>query len=91
MAPFLEANAGKLVAATGSQCGFCRFATGDDFLATLDFGFEKRWTAMAIFALYTVFNVGLAYFFVCDGRPRVARFARACWRQLSGKAAIALE
>ncbi|KZP09310.1 hypothetical protein FIBSPDRAFT_873679 [Athelia psychrophila] len=62
--------AGEWVASSGgylanpsatSDCGFCQYSNGDQFLAGLDIRYADRWRDFGIFLAYTVFNAFLAY------------------------------
>ena len=40
--------------ASSTLCEFCKFATGDDFSATLNIRYDDRWRSLFVFALYVV-------------------------------------
>ncbi len=81
-ADYLATHAGYLVdAAASGACEFCKAATGDDFLATLNISFGERWRAFGLLAGYTASNVGLVYLLVfCP--PRMPAWVA---RRLGGK------
>jgi len=50
--------------ATGELCDYCSYATGNQFLATLEWDISHRWRDFGILIGYLVFNLGLSVVFV---------------------------
>ncbi|EGG01152.1 uncharacterized protein MELLADRAFT_92660 [Melampsora larici-populina 98AG31] len=40
-----------------SDCNFCRYATGDDYLRPLNYSFSNRWRDLVIMACFCIFNL----------------------------------
>ena len=75
-----RSHAGYLVdAASDGLCRFCKFANGDDFLASINISYSDRWLAFGVFVTYTVTNILLIYVFTYfpprlpSWRPKSAR------------------
>ena len=49
---------------------YCPFASGDEYMRTLNVGPGDKWPYMAIFAAFCVSNWALVYFFVYTVRIR---------------------
>ncbi len=47
-----------------SDCGYCPFKVGDDYLATLNISYERRWRSFAIFLSFVLTNYVLVFFMV---------------------------
>lgn len=47
-----------------SNCGYCQYSVGDDYLRGLGFPYDFRWQSFGILLGFFVFNYGLVYFVV---------------------------
>lgn len=75
-AVYLHSNPGYLTNPTSdSLCHFCKFSSGDDFLAQLNISHSDRWAALGIFAAYTASNVLLVYLLTLFP-PKMPRWGR---------------
>jgi ABC-type multidrug transport system permease subunit len=63
-ADFLEVNPGYLTnPGATADCAYCRFNTGDDYAATLDYYHSDRWRDWAVLLGWSLLNVLLVWFF----------------------------
>lgn len=46
-----------------SDCQYCRFANGDQYLATRNMDFNDHWRNLGIMVAYVAFNTGVAFLF----------------------------
>ncbi|OBT40726.1 hypothetical protein VE00_09781 [Pseudogymnoascus sp. WSF 3629] len=46
-----------------TACQYCRFATGDEYLTTLNMSFDDRWRNLGYLCAYVIFNASAAFFF----------------------------
>lgn len=68
MAPFFHYGSGYLVNPSAtSNCGYCIYSVGDEFLTHISAKYSYRWRNFGIFWVYICFNIcgmlGLYYFF----------------------------
>lgn len=64
-AEYLTSHTGYLVNPSSlTTCSFCRAATGDEYLSTLNIVYADRWQSLGVLAAYTVTNVIIAYVLV---------------------------
>lgn len=64
-ANFLQTAVGYLSNPTAtSNCGYCQYSTGDDFLAGIHITYGFRWQSFGIFLGFCITNYALVYFFV---------------------------
>lgn len=62
---FLQTAVGYLDNPTAtSNCGYCQYSTGDDFLATINISYGFRWQSFGILLGFVFTNYALVYFFV---------------------------
>ncbi|GAA95733.1 uncharacterized protein L969DRAFT_92858 [Mixia osmundae IAM 14324] len=67
-ANFLETHRGYLENPDSTDiCKYCKFATGDEFLASIAVKHSDNAPAMLVFALYTLLNIGL-FFAISSGK-----------------------
>ncbi|KAF2138907.1 uncharacterized protein K452DRAFT_320996 [Aplosporella prunicola CBS 121167] len=75
MADFLKSHTGYLRDETATtDCHFCKFSTGDDFAATLDFHYGDRWRDFAVFlgfCITTILLTGFATWFYRGRKMKV--------------------
>lgn len=53
-----------------SDCGYCPYSTGAEYLRTLNVRPEDKWRDLGIFAAFCVSNWALVYFFIYTVRVR---------------------
>lgn len=72
--PYVKATMGYLVnpEARDEDCGFCRYDTGDQYLATINIKYDQRWRNANLLWAYIVFNAVLVFVFFY--LTRVAHF-----------------
>ena len=51
-----------------SNCGYCQYSTGDNYLSSLNINAEDKWRNFGIFMAYVVANWFLVYFFIYTTR-----------------------
>ncbi|KAI9798569.1 MAG: hypothetical protein M1833_004706 [Piccolia ochrophora] len=69
--PFADMSPGYLINPSAtSNCGYCQFSTGDDYLATLNVSPNDKWAYMGIFLGFCISNWALVYFFIYTTRIR---------------------
>lgn len=62
-ADFLSTAAGYLSNPDAtSNCGYCPYTTGDDYAATMDYSYNKRWRDLGLCIVFCVTNTALIYF-----------------------------
>jgi ABC-type multidrug transport system permease subunit len=55
---------GKILNPTATDgCRYCRFSTGDQYLATLNMRWQDRWRNCGFLVAYILFNVSIAFTF----------------------------
>ncbi len=70
--PFISFGIGALYNPNAtSNCEYCRFSTGDQYLKTLDMNWSHRWRNFGLMWVYVLFNVGMLCFVTWI--PRVLR------------------
>ena len=75
--PFLSFGIGALYNPNAtSDCQYCRFSTGDEYLRTLDFDWSHRWRNIGFMWLYVLFNVGMMCFVTWLPRMLMGRAVR---------------
>lgn len=58
MAKFLESNSGYISNPdSNSNCAYCRFSVGDDFLHTVGIKWNQRWRDFGFIWVYIIFNI----------------------------------
>jgi ABC-type multidrug transport system permease subunit len=77
---FVRRMSGKILNPMAtSNCEYCRFSTGDQYLSTLNIRWEDRWRNFGLFTAYILFNASMAfvYYYVTKVRGldslRIAR------------------
>ena len=56
--PFVSSSPGKLLNPDAMQnCQYCRYATGDQWLASFDLSWDQRWRNFGFLWAYVLFNV----------------------------------
>jgi ABC-type multidrug transport system permease subunit len=88
--PFLSFGIGALYNPNAtSNCKYCRFSTGDQYLKTLDFNWSHRWRNFGFMWAYILFNVGMLCFVTWIPRElrkrAVARGRRAARKSSSAQ------
>lgn len=53
-----------------SECGYCAFSTGTDFMNALNITADDKWKYMGVFAGFCISNYALIYFFIYTVRIR---------------------
>ncbi|KAL8833162.1 MAG: hypothetical protein Q9170_004464 [Blastenia crenularia] len=53
-----------------SACGYCPYATGEEYMASLNVARDDKWKYMGIFMAFCVSNWALVYFFIYTVRIR---------------------
>ncbi|OMP84439.1 Brefeldin A resistance protein, partial [Diplodia seriata] len=62
MQAYLERSSGYLVNPEAeADCKYCGYATGDEYAASLDFWWDKRWRDLGIFVVFCVSNIVLVF------------------------------
>ena len=51
-----------------SDCQYCPYTTGDQYLATLNISFDNKWRDFGIFLAFCISNWALVYFFIWSVR-----------------------
>ena len=84
-AHFIQAAPGYLSNPTAhSQCRYCPYTTGSDYLATLHIDAGDKWRDFAIFLAFCVSNWALVYFFVWSVRIKGWSFGFGALRRWVG-------
>lgn len=72
IAPFLSYASGAIYNPKAtSDCEYCRYSTGDQYLGTLDMGWGSRWRNFGVMWVYVFFNVGILL--LVTGLPRLLK------------------
>ncbi|KAI9765217.1 MAG: ATP-binding cassette transporter snq2 [Geoglossum simile] len=59
---FVKRMSGKILNPMAtSNCEYCRFSTGDQYLATLNMRWEERWRNLGLLVAYILFNASMAF------------------------------
>jgi len=75
LGPFLKIGFGALYNPNATtNCEYCRYSTGDQYLATLDYNWGDRWRNFGLIWVYVFFNLGMLL--LVAGIPRVLRKRR---------------
>ena len=53
-----------------SACGYCQYASGDEYLATVNVKHSNMWRDFGIFLAFCISNIALVYFFIYAVRVR---------------------
>lgn len=63
LGPYIEAATGQLLNpnAVGENCGYCQYASGDEYLSTLQASYSERWRNLGIVMGYVVFNLACVF------------------------------
>lgn len=70
-ADFLQTAVGYLTNPEATvDCGYCAYTTGDDYAATMDLSFDKRWRDLGLCIVFCVSNTALIYFVTWFTRVR---------------------
>ncbi|GAA5967234.1 hypothetical protein JCM3765_001744 [Sporobolomyces pararoseus] len=64
MAPYTQSSGGYAAVLDNGSCGFCQYATGDEFLTTVGMSYSHRWRNIGFMCAYIVFNYAMV--FVCS-------------------------
>jgi ATP-binding cassette, subfamily G (WHITE), member 2, SNQ2 len=68
---FASASTGYLLNPEAtSDCQYCPYTTGDDYLATLNISADDKWRDFGIFLAFVISNWALVYFFVWTVRVK---------------------
>lgn len=59
-----------LSAGSETVCGYCQYATGTEYLATLNIVPGQKWRDLGIFIAFVISNWALVYFFIYTVRVR---------------------
>lgn len=73
------------------DCGFCPYATGDEYLATLGINPSEKWRDFGIFLVFCVSNWMLIYFFIWSVRVKGMTFGLGPLFNALGKGASAVK
>ena len=91
---FLSQSPGYLLNANDtSNCMYCPYASGDEYLTTLSIRADQKWRDFGIFFAFCISNWALVYFFVWSVRIKgwsfgfgaVARWVGGLWGKVKGK------
>lgn len=53
-----------------AACGYCQYASGEEYLATLNIRPDQKWRDFGIFLVFVVTNWALVYFFIYTVRVK---------------------
>lgn len=68
---FAQSAGGYLLnPAATSDCRYCPYSVGDQYLSSLNIAYEQRWRDFGIFLAFCVSNWALVYFFIYSVRIR---------------------
>ncbi|CAG7923629.1 unnamed protein product [Penicillium olsonii] len=71
---FLETSGGYLLNLNATDnCEYCQYSYGDDYVATLDWGYHQHWWNWAVFLGFCMTNVLLLYIIVWWTKGRLQR------------------
>jgi ATP-binding cassette subfamily G (WHITE) protein 2 (SNQ2) len=91
---FLSQSPGYLLNPDASaNCMYCPYATGDEYLATLNIKASDKWRDFGVFLAFCISNWALVYFFIWSVRIKgwsfgfgtVGKWAQRCLTMLTGK------
>ncbi|KAK4051085.1 ATP-binding cassette transporter snq2 [Microbotryomycetes sp. JL221] len=60
--PFTSAAVGYAEVLQDGACGYCQYATGDEFLSTVNYSFSHRWRDLGLMFAYILFNIAAVFF-----------------------------
>ncbi|KAL4963356.1 ABC transporter-like protein [Aspergillus stella-maris] len=79
-ASFLGINPGYSVNGDARDvCAYCKYSSGDDYVATLDFAYGDRWRDWAVFLGFCLTNVGVVVWGTWLLRVEVQRLKGEVW------------
>ena len=59
--PYAETAGGYVTTLAGDMCGYCQYATGDEFAASFSAYYVHQWRNYGIFCGYLVFNFAVVF------------------------------
>jgi len=70
-----------------TNCGYCQYANGNEYLATLNISPGDKWRDFGIFLAFVISNWALVYFFIYTVRVKKFTFGMGPMFDVLGKAA----
>ena len=58
---FIEQAGGYVQDGANGLCEFCQYATGDEFAASFDVYYSKKWTDYGVFWAFCIFNFAVVF------------------------------
>lgn len=84
---FADASPGYLINPEAtSDCMYCMYSVGDDYLNTLNIKYSDKWKCFGIFLAFCISNWSLVYFFIWTVRVKGWSFGFGHISGLVGKA-----
>lgn len=74
-----------------SNCGYCQYANGNEYLATLNISPSDKWRDFGIFLAFVISNWALVYFFIYTVRVKGWTFGFGPLFNVLGKAVESLK
>jgi len=74
-----------------TNCAYCPYSSGNDYLATLNIKASDKWRDFGIFLAFCVSNWALVYFFIYTVRIRGWSFGFATVFSVAGKGVDAVK